>query len=302
MPPNIKLVDPSTGAVTDETFTDVWRAVPSVVNVDLSGADPKALAWPRGPNRQGGYQLDGRVGTLEEQAGAAFLGHAQAGNVPAAAMLDDIAAYERTLHSAPTPPLDELQAKGKTVFDRACAVCHGGPVNDLSEQFSLLHDVRTNCPQEVDTVVPARWSFAGCSPGKARHVRTYEISFADGFTMRRESSDPGRALLSGYVASAPPTDSGACAHPPCGQPFEDDWQKLETPPLLGIARTAPYFHNNSAATLEDVVIHYEEFYKRANALNTGPELPLILTTDGVHRDRPNVESERPALVAYLQAL
>src|SRR5206468_3348184 len=176
--------------------------------------------------QQGGYQLDGRAGTLQEQAAGAFLGHAQAANVPTAAMLDDIAAYERTLRAAPTPPLDELQAQGKKVFERACGVCHGGPgastpVNDLSEQMVLLHDVRTNCPQEVDTVVPARWSFAGCSPGMDRKVQTYEISFADGFTMRRESSDPGRALLSGYVASAAPTAGVACAHPPCSQPFED---------------------------------------------------------------------------------
>jgi cytochrome c peroxidase len=223
-------------------------------------------------------------------------------------MLDDIAAYERSLRTDPTPPLDELQAKGKKVFDRACAVCHGGPaastpVNDLSQQMILLHDVHTDCSLDADAVVPARWNFPACSPGLASHVQTYEISFADGFTMRRNSADPGRALLSGYVASAPPANNGACAHPPCSQAFEDDWQKLEVPPLHGIARTAPYFHNNIAATLEDVVIHYEEFYKRANALNTSSsQLPLILTTDGVHRDRPNVESERAALVAFLKAL
>ncbi len=307
LPPNIKLVDPVTGAVTDETFTDVWRSVPSVVNVAVSGADPKALAWSRGPSQHGGYQLDGRVDTMQAQAAGAFLNHAQAGNAPTAAMLDDVAAYERTLRADPEPPLDELQAKGKKVFERACAVCHGGagastPVNTGSQQMILLHDVHTNCPREVDTAVPARWNFHPCAPGLASHVRTYEISFADGFTMRRESSDPGRALLSGYVASAAPADNGTCAHAPCDLPFLDDWQKLETAPLHGIAKTAPYFHNNSAATLEEVVINYEEFYKFANASNPSPPLPLILSTDGVHPDRPNVESERAALVAYLEVL
>jgi cytochrome c peroxidase len=307
LPPNIKLVDPTTGEVTDETFTDVWRSVPSVVNVALSGADPQALAWPRGPNQHGGYQLDGRVDTLQAQAAGAFLNHAQAGNAPAAAMLDDIAAYERTLRADAEPALDDLQAQGKKIFARACGVCHGGagastPVNEASQQMILLHDVHTNCPREVDTVVPARWSFAPCAPGLASHVRTYEIAFADGFTMRRESSDPGRALLTGYVASARPSDDGTCAHPPCDDPFRDDWQKLETAPLHGIAKTAPYFHNNSAATLEDVVIHYEEHYKLVNARNPSPPLPLALSTDGVHRDRPNVESERAALVAYLMVL
>lgn len=54
--------------------------------------------------------------------------------------------------------------------------------------------------------------------------------------------------------------------------------------------------------LEDLVIHYEEFFKRSNAVNPPPAMPPLLTTDGVHRDRPNVPAERAALVAYLQTL
>jgi cytochrome c peroxidase len=30
--------------------------------------------------------------------------------------------------------------------------------------------------------------------------------------------------------------------------------------LLGIRRTAPYFHDNSAKTLEDVAAHYARFF------------------------------------------
>ena len=99
-----------------------------------------------------------------------------------------------------------------------------------------------------------------------------------------------------------PAADGSCVHPPCGEPFGDDWQKLDTAPLHGISRTAPYFHNNSAATLEEVVIHYEEVFKRVEALYPPPQLPHLLTTDGVNRDRPNVPSERAALVAYLGRL
>ena len=73
-------------------------------------------------------------------------------------------------------------------------------------------------------------------------------------------------------------------------------------PLHGISKTAPYFHNNSAATLEDVVIHYEEFYKHLLTRLTTPPLPFVLSTDGVHPDCPNVASERAALVAYLKRL
>ena len=68
--------------------------------------------------------------------------------------------------------------------------------------------------------------------------------------MRRTSSDPGRALLTGFVG---------------GPRAQDDWDKFDVPGLRGISKTAPYFHNNSAATLEEVVDHYIEFFKRVQA-------------------------------------
>ena len=69
--------------------------------------------------------------------------------------------------------------------------------------------------------------------------------------MRRTSSDPGRALLTGFVGGPGP---------------DDDWDKFDVPGLRGLRATAPYFHNNSAATLEDVVDHYVQFFKRIEAL------------------------------------
>jgi len=158
------------------------------------------------------------------------------------------------------------------------------------------------CPRPVDTEAPARWNLPPCPPALARNQQTYQISFDDGFTIRKTSSDPGRALLTGYVFSAEPEADGSCLHPPCGLRQNDDWQKLDVPGLRGISQTAPYFHNNSAATLEDVVIHYEEFFKNVSVLDPPPDLPPVLTTDNVNRDRPNVPSERAALVAYLMRL
>ena len=87
-------------------------------------------------------------------------------------------------------------------------------------------------------------------PRLARNARTYEITLANGTKIRRTSSDPGRALLTGFVGG------------PAGQ---DDWNKFDVPGLRGISKTAPYFHNNSAATLEEVVDHYIEFFKRVQA-------------------------------------
>jgi hypothetical protein len=67
VPPNIRLIDPATNAVSDETFVDVWRMVPSVNNVALTGPDDGSSIWPRDPNAAGGDQLDARLGTLQEQ-------------------------------------------------------------------------------------------------------------------------------------------------------------------------------------------------------------------------------------------
>ena len=39
LPPNIRRIAPATNAVSDETFVDVWRMVPSVNNVVLTGPD-----------------------------------------------------------------------------------------------------------------------------------------------------------------------------------------------------------------------------------------------------------------------
>ena len=74
------------------------------------------------------------------------------------------------------------------------------------------------------------------------------------------------------------------------------------PGLRGISKTAPYFHNNSAATLEEVVDHYIEFFKRVQ-INAAPGVvPPIATTDGVHFDRHPTPEERAALLAYLRTL
>jgi cytochrome c peroxidase len=308
LPPNMRLIDPLTNAVSTETTADVWRMVPSVNDVRLTGADGAIPAWPRGPNTTGGYQLDSRKANLQEQALGAFEAHAQTTKAPGARLLDDLAAFQNVLFSSPRaralsdavragvtplpdvdPPLSELAQQGKVVFTRACAQCHGGPGQSTTQTPLTLrfHDISSQCPRPVDTVVPARWSFTPCPPRLARNARTYEITLANGTIVRRTSSDPGRALLTGFVGGPPPAD---------------DWNKLDVNGLRGIAKTAPYFHNNSADTLEQVVEHYIAFYKRAQALAAPGVLPPFATTDGVHLDRQPLPEETAALVAYLKTL
>ena len=122
----------------------------------------------------------------------------------------------------------------------------------------------------MDTQVPARFGFAPCPQRLSRNARTYEITLPDGTQIRRTSSDPGRALLTGFVG---------------GPASRDDWNKFDVPGLRGISNTAPYFHNNSAMTLDEVVDHYVEFFKRVRALAPPGPPPPVASTDGVNWDR-----------------
>jgi len=307
LPPNVRLIDPATNQPSAETFVDVWRAVPSVNNVALTGPDGHVFV-ARGPNPGGGYQLDARITTLQDQALSAFINHAQVQSSPTQRTLDDLATFQLTLFSSPgvralakaigtgitplpdaDPPLTSLEQHGKAVFIRACAICHGGSGQSTTSPpiVARFHDIATTCPRPVDTVSPPRFVFAACPDGISAKVRTYEFTLANGTKIRRASSDPGRALLTGFVGGPPPLD---------------DWNKLDVPGLHGIAQTAPYFHNNSAATLEDVVDHYIELFKQIQAVQPPGVVPPVASTDGVHFDRAPKPEERDALVAYLRKL
>jgi cytochrome c peroxidase len=306
LPANIRLIDPLTNAPSAETFVDVWRSVPTVNDVALTGPDD-VNPWPRGPNAFGGYQLDARVETLQEQALGALTNHAQVQHAPPQQLLDDLSSFQRILFTNhrvraladavrtidlplpdPDPRLNEIEQAGKVVFERACSQCHGGPGQSTPQAPVVrFHDIASQCPRPVDTATPARFSFAPCAAELARNARTYEITLANGTKIRRTSSDPGRALLTGVVG---------------GVPAQDDWNKLDMPGLRGISKTAPYFHNNSAATLEEVVDHYMEFFKRVQVNAAPGVIPPIASTDGVHFDRRPTLEERAALLAYLRKL
>src|SRR6266498_3269160 len=292
LPLNVKLIDPATGQTTDETSVDLWRAVMPVPNVAITG-----------PNRQGGYQHDARFGTLQEQARGALFAHAQVSVEPPQRMLDDLAAFQQTLFSSPSvellagailsgstpfpdpdPELNELEQQGKVVFNRACAQCHGGtlhpsgstPETTFVRPLVRYHSIATACPR------PTTNGYAPCPQRLARNARTYRITRADGTFQFATTSDPGRLLLTGQ-----PADLGV----------------MDVTQLRGISRTAPYFHNNSAATLEDVLDHYDAFFRRVARNNPPPNLPPLLSSDGLVVDRGFVTAdERPALLAYLRKL
>ena len=316
LPANVKLIDPATGQPSGETVVDLWRAVMPVLNVAITGPDSVLPIWapaaqqrvpilgqdPNGPNRQGGYQHDARFATLQEQARGALFAHAQVTEEPSTRMLDDLAAFQETLFSSPgvelvanairagstspdpDPELNELESAGKVVFNRACAQCHGGalhpststPETVIVRPIVRYHNIQTACPR------PALDGYAPCPTRLNRNARTYQITLANGTVQTATTSDPGRLLLTGQ-----PADLGV----------------MDVTQLRGIGRTAPYFHNNSAATLEAVLDLYDAFFRRVARLNPPPNLPPILSSNGLVVDRGFVTAaERPALLAYLRKL
>jgi cytochrome c peroxidase len=318
LPLNVKVIDPATNQISNDLSVDLWRAVIPVFNVAITGPDNVLPSWPpgapraailgqdpNGPNRQGGYQHDARFATLQEQARGALLGHAQVTEEPSARLLDDLAAFEKTLFSSqgvellanailsgstlfpdPDPELNQLEQDGKRVFNRACATCHGAalhpgtstPDGTLVRPIGIrYHDILTACPR------PTTDGFLQCPERLNRNARTYEITLGDGTIQRVTTSDPGRLLLTGQPA---------------------DLRVMDATQLRGISKTAPYFHNNSAATLEEVLDHYDAFFRRAARLNAPPLLlPPILSSNGLIMDRGPVRpEERQALLAYLRKL
>jgi len=322
LPPNVKVIDPATGQPSADTSVDLWRAVMPVLNVAMTGPDFSLPLWPpvtqsrppilgqdpNGPNRQGGYQHDARFRTLQEQARGALFGHAQVTEEPPQVLLDSLAAFQETLFSSPgaellanairsgstftdpDPELNQLERDGKVVFDRACATCHGSPLHpststpdaSIVRPIPRYHNILTACPR------PTTDGFSPCPERLNRNARTYQITLANNTTQIATTSDPGRLLLT-------------------GQPL--DLSVMDVTQLRGISKTAPYFHNNSAATLEEVIDHYDAFFRRIIRLNSPPLMPLGnlppgVSSNGTVKDRggPVLPEERAALLAYLRKL
>jgi hypothetical protein len=70
-----------------------------------------------------------------------------------------------------------------------------------------------------------------------------------------------------------------------------DFGSFKIPQLRGLRFTAPYFHDNSAATIEEMLHHYTVFFAFANAFGFAGLPPDGLPT-----------SEYPALLAYLNKI
>jgi cytochrome c peroxidase len=107
----------------------------------------------------------------------------------------------------------------------------------------------------------------------ANPVHDFVFRNPDGTTSHIVSPDPGRALITGKSTG-----------------FEDP-NAFKIPTLWGVTETAPYFHDNSAKTLEDVVKHYAKFFAIISTPPGGGAPAIVLS-----------EQDQADLVAYMKLL
>jgi cytochrome c peroxidase len=187
-------------------------------------------------------------------------------------------AYERNLISGSSPfgryirdqdtaDFSPAARRGLALFigKAACNDCHTGPV--LSD--SKFHNV--GVPQAYDANTPA------VDEGRfedASRLLSNAFNTAGRYSANVEA---GQAKL----ATVNPEDEGLRG-------------QFRTAMLLNVAQTAPYFHNGSARTLEDVVQHY----------NRGGGQPGTFAGTAAPQVRPLglSDAEVSDLVAFLQSL
>jgi len=263
--------------------------------------------------------LDGRQPTLQDQALGAITQHAQATRAVTPRELDLIANFQKTprfyssaetLLFAFTGRTPELPAgrtasekRGRTFFEDvppdftvtppnfkvgACAACHSGPMMNQTNQFlpvavppgSRFQDVLVSAFNVAGNPVI---DFIFHNQPNDLDPATNQDGVADG-NIEVSSPDPGRALITGRA------DDNFVQLPTASF---DHLNAFKISPLRGIRNTAPYFHDNSASTLEDVVEHYRKFFLVVtDGDGPGPLQPLIVLT----------EQDKADIVAFMKLL
>lgn len=233
------------------------------------------------------YQQDRSIATLEDQVRAALVAHMQVTAPPTDEFVESVAHFERGLYAnaaarsvgqaldarmpvmTPDPPLSAVARRGKDKFRFFCGDCHGGPaqVDNRENRIFPPHDGSTN-PHSINVSVsnplPAGMTSEIHGPGFDLPAQRYIVAIPDGSSVELVSSDPGTVL----------TDVEALETVGGNQVFN----RFDIPQLRGINQTAPYFHDHRAATLEDVVRHYQRFFAFINEVRGFP-LPKIPDED-----------------------
>ncbi|HET9707996.1 MAG TPA: hypothetical protein VFP39_06810, partial [Gemmatimonadales bacterium] len=120
-------------------------------------------------------------------------------------------------------------ALAQPVINGTCTTCHDAP-NVGNHSLPVPLDIGTSHALQYETDPNIRAALAQLS---MPDLPTYQVSCGGGPDVY--TSDPGRVMITGD----------------CG-----DINRIKGPVLRGLAARAPYFHNGSAATLDEVVAFY----------------------------------------------
>lgn len=273
LPPNVKIAgNPAATSVV------LLRGVPTTINTPA--LDPMLM-----------YDL--RARTLEDQAHGAIHDHAQNTVEPSFEDLELIADFQRTdakffsshalqnfANGGPPPVLPEgnnaSEKRGRLMFVETeftpgstkgiCALCHSGPMLNQTSPFN--HGAPPG----------ARIANIGVSERNLLNLPVYTFLIDNGFGDVRTVTmpDPGIPLTNPRPPGVPPP---TVRHPAFFAGF------FKIPTLWGVKKTAPYFHDNSAKTLEELAAFYADMF----ANNT--EFPVQLTPQ-----------DRADMVAFLRLL
>ena len=253
----VLLDDPSATSVV------LARGVPSTVNTPA--LDPALMYDMRNPD-------------LQDQASDAVDRHAQPTVQPTVGQLDAIAEFQRTdnrffsskaLQSfaaggpAPTLPRGHTasERRGREFFVDApwnppskkgvCALCHAGPMLNTANEFTTIPTGAPPGWRAFDIAVSSRNLMNN-------QVHTFAVTDPCNTTLVVSSPDPGIMITDVYnipmLAQFLPPKELCAVHPGF---FAN---MFKTPQLRGVRHTAPYFHNNSAKTLEAVMEQYVFFF------------------------------------------
>ena len=146
---------------------------------------------------------------------------------------------------------DNAALGSPAVVQGSCSLCHDTP-NVGNHSASLLLDTGAT-RQAADETDPG--ILAGLAQLSAPGLPVYQITGcrdANGNPVTYVTSDPGRAL-----------QTGQCA----------DVNRVKVPILRGLSARAPYFHNGSASSLQEVVNFYNARFNMG--LNPGQITDLV---------------------------
>jgi cytochrome c peroxidase len=246
---------PNVTLVADPTATHVtlFRSTPTVKNVTTL---------------QHFLMFDGRESSadLPRQALGAVHQHTENQIEPTTEQLERIADFQRTdprffsspelrrfAGGGPAPQLPPgrtpSEKRGREFMNpnRQCGVCHSGPMLDTTTEF--------------ETRLGAGSQLAGIGAGLLLGPPEEAIDADGNLTIHPNNPNPNQAfeitLPDGTLIVAIFPDLGRAAI--TGNPDQILDFKIQT--LWGIQHTAPYFHDNSARTLEEVVDHYQRFFQ-----------------------------------------